>query len=218
MNLHKFATAHDQFKAYGFTMKRTKIQNSEDMRMARSRKIDSLAKVTSVRARMLSEHNPLIPDDSFEVLPNWDKFAHSVQGTMMREVKLLASAAGLNAGSHLRMGKHLSAIHELCGRQYDGTFRKIAANLGIDERQAYRLKDTYNAARANLTDKVMAAAIAMGLKVRYAGKDKPLGKYTEVFRLYPPEKNLTDSDAVDYVIRLKEKEKERRRAGRNGQT
>lgn len=184
--------------------------------MATTDRNTNLSKVTLIPARITSEAQRLTPESAFLDLPFWDKFDANDQASLIQETKLLAGAKVAHAGTKLAMGQYLSNIHKICGRRYEGTFKEIASRLNIKERQAYRLKDAFNAARVYLPDNVLVAATVAGLEISHTGRDTPLGKYTEVIRLFPPSKNPTDQQAMDYIPFIMKKQKERMRQLRDG--
>lgn len=177
-----------------------------------ARKKHDISNITALPSGLVAEAGRLIQrGEIVQQLPFWMEMKERDRETLQEEIKLLAAARVQHIAGGLAMGEHIKNIYDTCER-YSGAFRRVMAEVGIEERNAYRYMDGYKNACLAFPEPVLRAAVALGLDIVSTSKNRPLGKYTEVVKLLPPPANPDPAEAARYVGQVKQTYKERRRA------
>lgn len=168
----------------------------------------SIVTVTAMTSSATSEAGKFVSRQSFQQLPFWGKLKERERTDLMEEGRQLAAAMMVHGSSGLAIGERLVNIRPIL-EPYKGAYTKLLSSFGFTDRTARRYIDGYENARAHLPEAVLKAAMAKGMRVLGYDDQRPLGVYTEAYRLLPPPRNPDPEQATKYLNQLEQTRKER---------
>lgn len=140
--------------------------------------------ITVIPPSQVSEAKQLMPVESFQRLPFWDKLEKNEQKQLIHNSSGLSANLIANAMSGFAIGYYLAQIQQqlLPHRGAFTYFLYHQFNAKV-ARTAYRHIDSYKRVAGYLSEPALKIAAARGVRFFAATEKRPLGKYTEAFEL-----------------------------------
>lgn len=160
------------------------------------------------------ELRQIVPGEQFEKLPFWKKLNTNDKAFIQEEGEALITAQLAHIKSGLVIGEHLVKVRDRL-KPINGAFSKFTRAFGFkSERTIYRYTRAYENAVQLLPRTVIDVAAARGMRLFGDTEDRPLGTYTEAYKLLPPPKAAENDPEVAhrYLDQLEKTQKEYRQA------
>lgn len=154
-----------------------------------------------------SEISKFVPRQAFQQFSFWEQLKEREQNKLVEEGQAFAASLMAHGASGLAMGQHLANIKALL-EPHKGAFRRVCQGFKFTERMAYRYIIAYNNAKERLPETALHAVMARGLNIFGHTEAKPLGKYTDAFRMLGPPTNPTPEKAVEWANQLEQTRKD----------
>lgn len=138
----------------------------------------------------------------------WKDLTENEQITIQNEGAKIAQTLLHFGQAKLRIGEHLSRVHEIL--EPKRLFTQFVKIFHFSERTAYRYMKGYENSRTVLPTPVVEIAMSRGLNLLGDTAEKPLGVYTETVKALPPPKSPTPAQAIKWVESIEQAQKSAR--------
>lgn len=154
-----------------------------------------------------AEVSKFVPRQAFEQFSFWEQLKEREQNKLVEEGQHIGTALVAHGASGLAIGQHLISVKALL-EPYSGAFSRVCQGFRFTPRMAYRYIKAYENASQRLPEAALHAVMARGMNIFGHTDSKPLGKYTDAFRMLGAPTSTTPDKVNEWAMQLEQTRKE----------